>query len=257
MGEVIDLLPSAREALIELADNGVPMAIVSSTGKVAWARHLVEAIRLDERRSIADVLAVPIEIGPEITWTLKDVERKAGEPFADANAIFFGALTTEVTAAKALGLKCYPCPWGLTTDVYEDALEDFASGWRRRLAGSRRRLAGRLEIHSSAESEMCAWLSAWHERIEDWWLAAALPDAHNCLGALGLHLAHRFDALLRTAGLRRGRLPPPPSDVEGCEWLSNPAHEVPASPFALPPPPHSSTLPLPRHMHMSIEFLHR
>ena len=62
-GERLDLFPSARTALRELADAGVPVAIASRASEVTWAHEIMRLLRVDKHRTVADVIgASPVVI---------------------------------------------------------------------------------------------------------------------------------------------------------------------------------------------------
>ena len=74
-------------------------------------------------------------------------------------------------------------------------------------------------LEAAAEEE--AWYSAWQERLQCWWhLLTPLAQQHvgSCMGALGLSLSSRFDAMLN------GRVPPKRSASSAqssgrCAWV--------------------------------------
>ena len=55
-GERLDLFPAARTALGELADARVPVAIASRAGEREWALKIMRLMRVDKRRTMADVV---------------------------------------------------------------------------------------------------------------------------------------------------------------------------------------------------------
>ena len=78
-----------------------------------------------------------------------------------------------------------------------------------------------------------SWQQEWQRRFECWFMGLPLAmqtQLGGCMGAVGLHLASRFDAVWRAAHLSFGRLPPPHGRAEaalgiddGCEWLNGEA----------------------------------
>ena len=94
---------------------------------------------------------------------------------------------------------------------------------------------GASALSTCAHSATALWSDEWRRRFEHWWLGAPLTSAelHACWGALGLHIASRFDAALsawRAAASPHeiqprnrppGNRPPenrPPGET-GCEWV--------------------------------------
>ena len=50
-----------------------------------------------------------------------------------------------------------------------------------------------------ALEQTAAWFERWQDRLEEWWLLTPFQDEmSSCIGALGLHLASRFEAALRS-----------------------------------------------------------
>lgn len=103
---------------------------------------------------------------------------------------------------------------------------------------------------AAASREEDAWWGEWQGRITCWWLALPAPTQSqigSCLGALGLHLVERLEAILaaqRGAGVRLARWGSAAADP-GCEWLEREVEtlRLPAFPspehvdFSLPPLP--------------------
>ena len=76
-----------------------------------------------------------------------------------------------------------------------------------------------------------AWLSAWTDRFECWFVGLPLPtqaQMGTCLGAMGMHLGSRLDSVARSTALKLGKppgriiwKPPPPISIqEGCEMVT-------------------------------------
>ena len=88
----------------------------------------------------------------------------------------------------------------------------------------------------SAADEVCAledvWFEQWHSDIENWWLLTPYREGlQACMGALGLHLASRFEAAQRAWLALQGKTPPPtrahPTASEpGCSWVSESASQL-------------------------------
>ena len=78
-GQLLDLYPASRRALLELSDAGVPVAIASRTHRAAWARQWLEMLRLEPGgRTTADVIGfspIVIQDGPK-PLHLKEIERR-------------------------------------------------------------------------------------------------------------------------------------------------------------------------------------
>ena len=78
-GQLLDLYPASRRALLELSDAGVPVAIASRTHREAWARQWLEMLRLEPGgRTTADVIGsspIVIQDGPK-PLHLKEIERR-------------------------------------------------------------------------------------------------------------------------------------------------------------------------------------
>lgn len=77
-GQLLELYPASRRALIELSDAGVPVAIASRTHRAAWARQWLEMLRLEPGgRTAADVIGstIVIQDGPK-PLHLKEIRRR-------------------------------------------------------------------------------------------------------------------------------------------------------------------------------------
>lgn len=82
--------------------------------------------------------------------------------------------------------------------------------------GERRTRSRRAEMTADVSSKD-AWLSEWRESIDCWWLATPHRAAlQGCMGALGLHLAQRFE---RAVAALQGKAPTAAATEPGCEWL--------------------------------------
>ena len=118
-------------------------------------------------------------------------------------------------------------------------------------------LASPCLVGPCVEAEQ-AWIDAWTESLECWWLGLPTPTQSQlgaCMGALSLHIGSRLDGAWRAAQTALGRTPtyaatqPEALAAEaGCEWLVDDAKEalpsfpsVPSFPsdaeFRLPPIP--------------------
>jgi len=80
------------------------------------------------------------------------------------------------------------------------------------------------ELVNGQFSQENAWLSAWQQKMECWWLGLAVPtqtDLSGCLGALALHLGSRLEAHL-------GRIAPRPQAAftRECEWVGRDTAEL-------------------------------
>ena len=74
-GERLDLFPAARTALRTLADAHVPVAIASRANEVAWAHEIMRLLRVDDRRTVADVVGsapVVIQGGSKVAHLKRD-----------------------------------------------------------------------------------------------------------------------------------------------------------------------------------------
>ena len=87
-------------------------------------------------------------------------------------------------------------------------------------ACERRRLTHAGVVH--APQSEAAWNSEWTHRFECWWMGLPMPTQTQlgaCMGALGLHVGSRFNALL-------GRPPPAGAAETNCEWIEQSAGEL-------------------------------
>ena len=126
-GERLELFPAARTALCELADAGVPVAIASRAGEVAWAEEILRLMRVDKKRTMADVIgSAPVVIqGGSKTRHLKHIAAESGVPLREM--LFFDNERTNIQEVEKIGPTCVYCPRGLTDDVFRAGLESHAS----------------------------------------------------------------------------------------------------------------------------------
>ena len=136
----------------------------------------------------------------------------------------------------------------------QEQLKEETPGWRkflgRRLEAMRRPSAGGASAAAADASAPAAdasaaepWLDEWSDRFECWYGGLPLPtqsELASCMGALGLHLGGRLDALA-------GRAPAAAASPRGCEWLRSDAPQLRGLPDFPEPPPGFSwrSLPLP------------
>ena len=121
-GERMELFPAARKSLRELADNNVPIAIASRAGEVEWAEEIMRLMRVDEKRTMADVIGeAPVVIqGGSKTRHLKHIAHLSGVPLRDM--LFFDNERTNIQEVDKLGVTCVHCPRGMTDDVFRDGM---------------------------------------------------------------------------------------------------------------------------------------
>ena len=105
-GERLDLFPAARAALCELADAGVPVAIASRASEVTWALEIMRLLRVDETRTLADVIgSAPVVIqGGSKVKHLKHIAAETGVALGDM--IFFDNERTNIQARLKEELAC-------------------------------------------------------------------------------------------------------------------------------------------------------
>ena len=121
-GERMELFPAARKSLRELADNNVPIAIASRAGEVEWAEEIMRLMRVDEKRTMADVIGeAPVVIqGGSKTRHLKHIAHLSGVALRDM--LFFDNERTNIQEVDKLGVTCVHCPRGMTDDVFRDGI---------------------------------------------------------------------------------------------------------------------------------------
>lgn len=82
------------------------------------------------------------------------------------------------------------------------------------------------KAESSQEGAEAAWLDVWLNRFACWWIGVPplmQQQLGSCLGALGLHLANRFDSSWRAAGgtpMAGARFGGALRREQGCEWVA-------------------------------------
>ena len=132
-GERLELFPAARTALCELADAGVPVAIASRAGEVAWAEEILRLMRVDKKRTMADVIgSAPVVIqGGSKTRHLKHIAAESGVPLREM--LFFDNERTNIQEVEARRYERL-LPSRLTREVY---LEGVAEHLQKTAGGSR------------------------------------------------------------------------------------------------------------------------
>ncbi len=119
---------------------------------------------------------------------------------------------------------------------------------RRRLQETARQGAARDRAAEAAEAAVADegdWFDEWGRRIECWWLATPhRAELGGCMGALALHIAQRFERLLRASQLPHAGAGSAlmPGAQAGCEWIGSEAQlqlpefpgKVSPGPFVLP-----------------------
>ena len=129
-GSVLKLVQDAPAILERLHQVGIPMAISSRCGKVAWARELLSLLTLPSTGlTCRDVIGGPWEIVNEPkTEQFHRIADKTGIPLADM--VFFDNERGNCLKVAKLGVTVGYCPQGLTTDVFERTMQSFPrSNW--------------------------------------------------------------------------------------------------------------------------------
>ena len=125
-GERVDLFPAARGALRELSDAGIPVAIASRASERAWAEEIMRLMRVDEGRSMADIIGdtpVVIQGGSKVKH-LRHISHMSGVPLA--RILFFDNERTNIQEVEKIGPTCIYCPRGFKDGVFRDGLRQFA-----------------------------------------------------------------------------------------------------------------------------------
>jgi len=142
-GERLDLFPAARSALSELADAGVQVAIASRANEREWALEIMRLLRVDSKRTLADVVGgAPVVIqGGTKTKHLKHIAHESGVPLSEM--LFFDNERTNIQEVEKIGPTCCYCPRGFKDGVFRDGLDAHISGRQR---------GGRTEEHDEDAS---------------------------------------------------------------------------------------------------------
>ena len=119
-GERLDLFPAARTALRTLADAHVPVAIASRANEVAWAHEIMRLLRVDDIRTVADVVGsapVVIQGGSKVAH-LKHIASESGVSLRDM--LFFDNERTNIVQVEKIGPTCVYCPRGMTDSLFAE-----------------------------------------------------------------------------------------------------------------------------------------
>ena len=150
----MELFPAARDALRELADAGVPVAIASRASDVAWAEEIMRLMRVDDVRTMADVIGdAPVVIqGGSKKAHLKHIAARSGVRLGEM--IFFDNERTNIQEVEKLGVTCVYCPRGMQNGVLQQGFAEYAKkAAAAREAGSGRQKRGGDERAMSAKEK--------------------------------------------------------------------------------------------------------
>ena len=110
-----------------LTDANVPVAVASRTHLVAWARELMCMIKVDSKRTVADVIGtMPVEIfaGSKRAHFL-EIHDKTNIPLPAM--LFFDNERGNIMDVASIGVTCCYVPDGVTQEAWELALDRFPS----------------------------------------------------------------------------------------------------------------------------------
>ena len=133
----------------------MPVAIASRAGEVAWAEEILRLMRVDKKRTMADVIgSAPVVIqGGSKTRHLKHIAAESGVPLREM--LFFDNERTNIQEVEGLGVTSIYCPRGLTREVYLEGVaehlqktaggsqDDDAAAARTKARKKERRMGGR------------------------------------------------------------------------------------------------------------------
>ena len=108
-----------------LTDANVPVAVASRTHLVAWARELICMIKVDSKRTVADVIGtMPVEIfaGSKRAHFL-EIHEKTNIPLPAM--LFFDNERGNCRDVAPIGVTCVYCPDGVTAEIWKLAVENF------------------------------------------------------------------------------------------------------------------------------------
>ena len=146
-GEVVTVFDGSREALLRLADAGVPVSVASRTHRQQWALDWMTMLRLDDTRTLADVIGqspVVLRDGPK-SLHLREIAARTSVPFD--RMLYFDDSYSDLLHAEELGVMAVHCPasHGVARDLFCEALQRFAENGATRHAAH-----GRLQHRNSA-----------------------------------------------------------------------------------------------------------
>ena len=110
-----------------LTDANVPVAVASRTHLVAWARELMCMIKVDSKRTVADVIGtMPVEIfaGSKRAHFL-EIHEKTNIPLPAM--LFFDNERGNLIDVAPMGVTCAWVPEGVTAAAWASSLERFPS----------------------------------------------------------------------------------------------------------------------------------
>lgn len=260
-GKRLDLYPAARRVLLELWEHGIPVVVASASGESDVMRELLRLLRVDRRRSMADVVMLVGTVGSSRAEVLAKLEQETGVAYS--SMLMFDRMPPGQPPDVA-GPTLVHMPCGLTREAFEEGLREHASrqqsrqqgGAEQSEAGGRRLLDAGRRLLKPAETgalaapraEDDAWFDEWCANVQQWWLSVGDIQAQlgTCFAAFGLHLGSRLEQAYRSAARVQGGSAAPRSAetaADGCEWVREAGElELPSVPnfpleFKLPPIP--------------------
>ena len=129
-GTTLDLYDGARNALLRMADEGIPIALASRTHRPAWALEWLKLLKTDESRTVWDVVhpsPIIIRDGSKVQH-IREIGRQADVQYSDM--LYFDDSYADVVQVEKLGVVAVHCPAGdgLTDPLFTEGLARFASG---------------------------------------------------------------------------------------------------------------------------------
>ena len=115
-----------------LTDAIGPVAVARRTLLVAWARELMCMIKVDSKRTVADVIGtMPVEIfaGSKRAHFL-EIHEKTNIPLPAM--LFFDNERGNIEQVSQMGPTCVYCPQGMTEAVFREGLKRHAAEYNKK-----------------------------------------------------------------------------------------------------------------------------
>jgi len=105
------------------AKSNIRVAVASCTNEPSYARKCMDWLVVDDGSTLASCFDC-IEIRPgDKRKHFESLQRITGIPYEDM--CFFDDYDLNINNVRTLGVKCFHTPFGMTRDIWEDALDTF------------------------------------------------------------------------------------------------------------------------------------
>ncbi|KAK8817939.1 hypothetical protein WA577_005299, partial [Blastocystis sp. JDR] len=116
-GEVFDFYPDVREILLALHEAEIPIALASSTWAPELGRKLIRIIKMDEKRTLGDIVDYQELITSQKFEHFRRIRDASG--YSYEQMIFIDDEKHNIDDIETLGVICYYERKGISKEVFE------------------------------------------------------------------------------------------------------------------------------------------